>query len=237
MNRLLTYFLCAVLLCSCTATTAITMINAWKAEPERWTNGSRQVVFIPMVHVSRPEFYQDVQERIEAYQSKGYVVYFEGVKAAHLGDSAADDELQRKIRKMLGFRPGLTTYADMLHNAGIFRDRVNQPQPADLGMSSRDAVVDINAADIVTAYEKKYGAIRLDSVDRAWRIDTAAMLPRNSRLGQKEVMDVLVNTRNEYLAQAIHTAPDAQLVIVYGFAHKKGVLEQLKALDPKWKKR
>ena len=236
MNRL-PILLLSLLLFSCTTTTAIRMINAWKAEPERWTNGSRQVVFIPMVHVSRPEFYEDVQDRIAAYQAKGYVIYFEGVRPSKFEDSLSNDELQRKIRKMLGFRPGGKSYAEMLHSAGLFRDRVNQPQPEGLGMSSRDAVIDVTAADIVDAYEKKFGRIRLDSVDRAWRLDTTAALPRASRLAQKDVMDVLLNSRNEYLAQAVHASGDSLLVIVYGLAHKKGVLEQLQALDGNWRRK
>ncbi len=42
------------------------------------TNGDKTIVFVPMHHVGKQEFYNDVRQKIDSLQKNGYIIYYEG---------------------------------------------------------------------------------------------------------------------------------------------------------------
>src|SRR4030095_9278603 len=80
--------------------TALKKMNSEDATFERWKNGSNKiVVFLPMAHAGKPEFYKNVEQTIFNFKNDGYVVFYEGVKAGIISDSAFDTSTIKKYQK------------------------------------------------------------------------------------------------------------------------------------------
>jgi hypothetical protein len=221
---------------ACKPITYIKKMYAKEASFERWSNGDKTVVFIPMSHVSTPEFYADVKRIIDSMKHKNYTVYYEGTKKEKISDSTLNDRFERKLRKMLGFYMDSVGYAAIFHKAGIFKTKIDQPAYHKLGIDNYDHNVDVTINDIMEAYEKQYGEIKLEVADMQIPLRSSAGYRNSMRLPRKKVENIVVGFRNTHLSTYIANSSDSNIVIVYGLAHLKGTYENLYHLNHNWKK-
>lgn len=220
--------LISLLVISCRPVVAVKMMHAKNASQETWKVGEKTVVFIPMVHVGTPEFYADVANTISVLKKQGYVLYYEGVKKDPGQDSASFLNYMRKFRKMTGLVIDSIGYAALFHEKGLFKSKIDQPKASNLGADENDRQVDVHFFELVDAYEKKHGAIWLTAADSTLSLTSAVKYPPAMKLPSGKVMDILVNHRDKHLADYILSSPHKKVVVIYGYAHKKGTYKLLR---------
>ena len=99
-------------------------------------------------------------------------------------------------------------------------------------VNSEDYNVDLNGSRIVQEYEKRYGEIILDSIDR----NRPIMEPVQNTLPEKRVKQIVLHHRNQYIARQVNGSEHTKIIILYGAEHKEGILSELQKLNPTWKK-
>jgi len=215
---------------------ALKKINAESAEFEKWTNDDKEIVFIPMAHISTPAFYKDVKRIIDSLKQMNYIVYYEGLKKESIADSTLKDEYARKFRKMIGVLFDTTSVIDYLNSQGLFKTKIGQPRPNIMGIDKADHNVDVSLTYLVNLYESKYGKIKLELVDYQIQLKRSSVYPNSLRLPKKRANSIIIGSRNTFLANYIQTSTDKKIVVVYGLLHTKGTYQNLKEKDPKWHK-
>jgi len=199
------------------------------------SNHVKTVEFIPMHHVGKQEFYDGVKEIVSHYKAEGFVVYYEGVQLITPMDSALQDSYDRKLRRMIGVNLDTNGYAHYFQDKGLFKGLVDQPRYHMLGVDSNDTNVDVEKYKLVDTYEKKFGVIELTDVDKRLRLIEG--YPTSYKLPKEKVMSIILDYRNQNLANYIQHSPDKKIVVIYGEEHLKGTYELLRRLDPAWKRR
>ncbi len=228
------------LLCSigaCKGISVIKRMHSTSVPAQYWSNSDKNVVFLPMVHVGKAQFYANVKELVNSFKSRGYVVYYEGLRKNNNLDSLSMDEYRRKFRKMVGFMTDTASvsYAGMLHEHGLFTKLVDQPRSDGLGIDSKDVQVDIYFTQLVDEYEKMFGTIILEKKDRILPLERNLSFDRELTLPKKNVTRIIVDFRNNLLATKIQSSKDKKIVVVYGYGHSAGTFNILKSLDGSWK--
>lgn len=242
---------------SCKTFTVLKKMNAEEVSTVEWTNQTnKSVVFLSMVHIGKPEFYQGAQKKIHEFKSKGYIVFYEGVKAGHIPDSALSpavikkcmkypevknknpDSLSRsiyntKFRRMTGFYLDTSFYLNLMSNYNVFRKKMAQPTSRQLGIAETDLNIDVTTVELVNMYEKTYGEIDLEQIDFA--VPYSESLPGFRKLKHKRVNNIIINYRNKNLAISIQNSKYCKILVVYGLDHQKGTFELLYHLDNSWR--
>jgi hypothetical protein len=225
-----------LLLSSCKAIKALKEIHSEKAEVVSFSNNEKTVKFIPMHHIGKPEFYEEVKLLVDSFKKEGFIVFYEGVKPYEKNDSVSLDQYQRKFRKFIGISLDSTKYIEVLHEKNHFKNLVGQPKYADLGISEQDQNVDITKTELIEAYEKKFGEIQLEPGDYSMPLVKTNVLPAPLKLPKKNVQDIIVTYRDQHLAKNIHLSTYNKILVIYGKAHVKGTYSQLKNLQDSWLK-
>lgn len=255
----LIYFLITIFFTceSCKPYTALRKMNSEEAVFEQWKNESNKtVVFLPMIHAGKPEFYKNVHQKITSLKNAGYVVFYEGVKSGFISDSALIpgtikkyqrypevqtlnvDSLKKliyviKLKRMVGISPDSATYANFIKRLPILKKSVAQPSASYLGVSNSDFNIDVTGNELVDIYEQAFGEITLEQIDFAVPLNQP--LPRFRILKQKNIRPIIIDYRNDHLANSIQNSEYDKILVIYGLAHKKGTFNNLKILDPTWK--
>src|SRR5690606_39028608 len=116
---------------------------------EKVTLDKKEVVFVPMVHLSTELFYQDVTKKVDSLKENGYVFYYELIKS----DITQDTILRkiRKIRKIPYSKNGYKGVFDSVLGDIKFKKKViNQPSYKDLGLKPEFSKnVDANFKEMV----------------------------------------------------------------------------------------
>ena len=209
-------------------------MQADEAELYQFSNKNKTVGFIPMHHLGKLAFYEDVRVVVEHFKKEGYIVYYESARMDVL-DSALEDQYNRKFRKMMGTHIDSSGYAATFHAKGLFKNLVDQPPYPQLGVDSFDKRVDISKNEIVDIYEKKFGPVPLDSADL--RIPLDAAYPMSKRLPQNQLFSIILDVRNHYLANAIRESQDKKILVIYGRMHLDGTFDELSKMEKGWKKK
>jgi hypothetical protein len=197
------------------------------------SNKEKVVAFIPMHHVGKPGFYDGVKEIVGHYKAEGFVVYYEGVQLIASMDSITQDSYDRKLRKMIGVTIDTNGYAHYFHDKGLFKGLIDQPRYHKLGVDSNDVNVDVVKYKLVDAYEEKFGKIELTDIDKRLRLVEG--YPPSYKLPMKKVRTIILDYRNQNLANYIQHSRDKRIVVIYGEEHLKGTYKLLKELDRSWK--
>lgn len=196
------------------------------------SDGRKTVKFIWMQHEGRPEFFDNVRERIEQLKTEGYVLFYEGTRN---GDSELTDREARQLRKFMGHSPSSSSRSDALKSLGdLGKDYVVQDNSHYMNLvNTKDFNVDVTDKLMIQAYEARYGKIVLtdEDLDKPLEMD----LSDDSILPYLNTKFIIVDYRNKYLADKVHTAEHAKIVILYGLGHKFGLLRELKKIDPAWR--
>ncbi len=219
---------------SCKTVDLLKMVQSDEAELYQFSKKDKTVGFIPMHHLGKPAFYDDVRVVVEHFKKEGYVVYYESARMDDL-DSVKEDEYNRKFRKMMGAHIDSSGYAATFHAKGLFKNLVDQPSYPQLGVDSMDKRVDISKNELVDIYEKKFGKVILDSFDLSTPLD--ASYPFSKRLPQNQLYNIILDVRNHYLANAIRESDDKKILVIYGRMHLNGTFDELVKMEKGWKKK
>lgn len=208
---------------------------------EAYTNLNKTVAYIPMKHIGPKEFYQNVTKKIDSLQAKGFIVFLEGTPVDSILPKAQQDTVKLKMRWITGIALNKKGYLDTVNGTlmGIpFKNKkgiINQPRYRNLGIDTiKDRLVDVKMNLLVDEYENKYGKIILEDCDYNTSIEQDLYKCRTINQDKKEY--ILLHYRNKKLAEAIMKEQHNKIAIVYGAAHQMGMFEELKALDPNWRK-
>ncbi|HZI54143.1 MAG TPA: hypothetical protein VFD56_10585 [Chitinophagaceae bacterium] len=219
---------------SCTPVKAISAMYSVNAKTVGFRNDEKTVQFIPMHHIGKAEFYENVRVLVKAFKEKGYIVYYESSKADNFEDSSLQDLYERKFRKMMGFYLDSTGYSRYFEKSP-FKNMVDQPQYSSLGVTGQDTRVDVPKNKLVDVYEEKFGRISLDTID--YKTPFNAPYPAKSRLPKDRAQSIIIDHRNQNLATYIHYSPDLHIVVLYGAIHVNGTFSELRKFDEGWKKK
>lgn len=213
--KLLQLFFIVSVLAGCSILKAKNVGNKTKADVNTISTSPRQVKFIGIAHVAKPELYADIVQQITALKKEGYVLFYE-----HVDYSLATEEVKRKTRKLVGIVPDKNGYSDRVEEG-----KVQQNNDDFLGLvNALDFNVDVEAADIINEYEKRYGNLVLDSADIATPIEQK-MIPSEP---MRQALPVILDYRNEYVVNQIKSSKYDKIVILYGALHEKGMKKLLK---------
>lgn len=260
--KLFFLFFPLILFSSCTVSRTIQKMHATEVDLIHFRSDDKQVYFIPMIHVAKPEFYANVEKTVDSFKKLGYVVFHEGVKKsgaipdsikqinynwlAEKGylsrynksenrDSIVNDLYLRKYRKMLGFYSDSMRYASMIQQTGFFKGMVDQPRFNELTTDERDIRVDVTRYELIEAYERKFGFIELSSYDLSLTLNSSGYW-RKEKLPVENVKAIIIGGRDELLAKAIEASPHKKILVVYGAAHVEGTFEKLNKMNLSWTK-
>lgn len=127
----------------------------------------QRIVFIPMVHLAKPVFFNKVKIVIDSLKKEGYTVYYEQVSIYEKQEQDSLDINLRKLRKMLG-----------INTLGGYNNKNNESLPIffknkkyisqenkKLGLDSLDIIADVSLGELLNAHEKKEGKINLTDCD------------------------------------------------------------------------
>lgn len=216
-----------------------------KPELRAMTDGDKDVVYLPLHHIGRKEYYEAMAQQIDSLQNEDYIVFYEMVNV-NARDTSVYIELAKKFRKIQGDLGAANGYLDTLNNriyGTIAYDvkyvMMNQPSFGDLGVDSNSAVnADISLEELIEAFEKKHGVITLSPCDI--NSDLKALYnceTLSSKLRKDFRKSFVLDLRNEQLAERIRTSEAKKIFVIYGARHYKGLLKELKAIDKRWRKK
>jgi hypothetical protein len=208
------------------------------------SNGKKIVAFIPMHHIGKQEFYNDVAKKVDSFRKQNYEILYESLGIEKGTDSLTRDLSKRKIRKILGFLPTGYYNTETKTIMGKYKYRgkhelVNQPKYKYLNIDSSIAIkADVPLNILISEYEKHHGEITLSNCDYATDLKTKEYTcekfekTRRNKYYQSYVHDY----RNKVLAQFVLNSKKDNITIVYGENHFEPLLIELKKTNPNWVK-
>lgn len=209
-------------------------------------NGDREIIFIPMRHLGKRNYYDFIQHHVDSLQKEGFVVFYESI--AYQVDSAQQRDLyDRKFRKLVGHVMGSTKLYENSSDtsrilmAPIYRNLgsriIQQPEYSFFKVDYNNAVVaDIPKNVLLDEFEYTYGDIVLDSCD--WNTplnESYTCKPIKSRLRILFDKEFIMKRREENLAALVSDAAQKKILIMFGAAHYKGFLRHLRERNQDWK--
>ena len=208
---------CLILLSSCKIIGTLKEMKKGNADIYSYNNNNQDVKFLPMHHLGKQNFYNDVKTKVIEYKKLGYKVYYERVIADPKLDSLQNDTLLRKFRKITGINDSYKARAD---SAGLFKKYIAQPKYEDMGCDSNDVWADITSLQFINEFEKQNGIVVLDSLDFAIKFRT--MYNRKKVYTKKQIFNIVTDFRNAYLLKKVKEKAEPKILILYGAAHRKG---------------
>lgn len=209
------------------------------------SNGRKQVVYLPMHHIGKQSFYDDVKKKIDSLRKDGYVFYYEGLKLSTNDDSLAIDTLAKKLRKIMGLDLSLlrsnggyidTSTGNFMGRKNNFVKRynlVNQERAGTLMDTTIDRRADVSLSDLIPALEAELGPIPLDACDYSTPMGQKYTCKKYKL---KEYSRAALEYRNKWIAEEVRRDTSLKIAIVYGAMHFKGLFRDLQASDPSWKR-
>lgn len=214
-----------------------------KPELKTLSNGSKEVLYLPLHHIGREIYYKDIAHKSDSLRKLGYVIFYENVSIG-VKDTNTQVTLAKKFRKIQGDFGAANGYLDTVNHkiyGHIAYDTVykliNQPSFNEMGLDSSFAFnVDVTLKELIHAFEAKYGAVELDSCDINTVLDATYSCGKPDAKQKKRFRkEYVLKKRNENLAQEIKNHHADKIFVIYGAMHFKGLVAALKESDKDWK--
>jgi hypothetical protein len=237
--------ICCLFFQSCISYWAVklTKMEQKKASLDRMYNGDKEVLFLGMHHVGLEMFYADVKRIADSLQKLNYTIIYESAASNFKEGDLRKDTNDKKFRKVMGLSLTKSGYYDTTTKkiAGVVTYKgkyklVNQWKNWEMMDTAEAKKVDLPMEDLIAYYEKNVKPIPLDSCDYVTPIHVA--YPCNSmglstmKSFKREVVEKL---RNKHIANYILQSNQKKFLVVYGLLHYKGIKEELKSKDKRWK--
>jgi hypothetical protein len=175
----------------------------------------QKVIYLPMVHVSKPKNYEEVKNFIDKKRKLGYRVYYE--KVTYYKDSANFKEASLKMRKSTGLTFGQKYLSDEQRK---FRENVNDKKhvwqsTVDYGLGFKNDIhADYTLTALVKAYEDLNGEIKLEDCDYDTSLDTEYKCATPN-----SYQEVVQELRNAKLVRHLLDTTQKKKLVVYGMGH------------------
>lgn len=199
-----------------------------KITPKFFTAEDKQIAFLPMHHIGRQEFYEDVKRNIDSLKNDGYVFFYEGIV-----NDITDTLDYYKFRKIIhSGLPEPGRHVDLfeaLYKSKIkFKyDLVSQPTNYDFGLTDKNSFqVDMTFGMIINNVEQSK-KILLEDCDFQNKY-TENYQCKDKLFTEEELDKYIVNDRDVFLVNEIKNSKHPKIAIIYGRGHQEGVEEQLK---------
>lgn len=208
--------------CQCTLVRLLFVKKSAVKHKRVLVKGDQEFIFIPMVHLGKQQYYDEVKEYITKKRSEGYKIYYEGVGISR--DSISDekkDTLERKQRKILGFH--LTVYNDKDNQSlpRCVKKYVGQTLTNTGIIPEIDTNADLSTEELIERFETKYGKILLNECD--FTTPLKAPYECNKEMSRREFSNINFTythlLRDSHLAELLKTTKDKKVVIVFGKKH------------------
>ncbi len=209
------------------------MIGAYDTKIEIKTlvkfDEDKSVIFLPMVHLSTSQFYDDVTQKVDSLQKEGYFIYYESVKASITQDTAL-----RKLRKIRGV-PAATIGGDdaidsllIANNLKVKGELMMQPAYITLGvMENNSRNVDAALLEMIAYYELLNGEVILEDCDFTTDIDKMSTCEMEKR-DKKKYDELILEFRNNIVVQEIiNERNHKKIAVIYGKRHFIGIEKEL----------
>jgi len=218
-------FFCTPLIFSLISCKTIEVLEELKkdnVDVKTFTIQNKVIKFIPMHHLGKIEFYDDLKKNIQDFKKIGYKVYYEKVISDFSGDSLQIDIIKRKFRKIKGFEG---TYEDIAK--GTFLEKyINQPSYENLGVTKEDLNADVTYLDFVNEWEKEFGTVNLDSIDLKTNFNSN--YKRRYKHSKNMFYKIAIEFRNTYIVNLIKSSNDEKILVIYGKGHLKDFEKRIK---------
>jgi hypothetical protein len=240
LKKYLLLFAASLALQSCLTKMALRYIGALdkEAKEKRISNEKKELVFIPMHHVGKPEFYDHVKRKIDSLHQLGYVVFYEQVIPSPQINKQSIDISYRKYRKIVGSLhvKGYLNEAEgtvLGRKMRVAKQLVNQPFGKAIGLDSTiDLRVDAYLQELIENYENKYDLVQLTDCDFKTAFTEKY---KCEKIKNKEALTYFTRVyRNQLIADKILASTYTKIVLLYGANHYEGILSNLKKADTTW---
>lgn len=177
-------------------------------------NNQKRIVYLPMVHLGKEEFYASVKSVVDSLRKKNYIILYEGI-----GSETANDSIKRKFRKVAGFT--ITNYKDSTNQSipKIYRKNklIHQTRENTGIYAKEDINADYSLDSLVYEYEKRYKKIILNDCD----FETPLLAKYECKDSINYSSYKLINElRNDRALETIERYKNMNIVILYGKAHR-----------------
>lgn len=194
----------------------------------------KEIVFVGMMHVAKPAFYEDVKHKMDSLQNEGFVVLYEGGKLNINSEKKINPEdsvYYWKFRKLIGLDPMLKySQIEPFKSFATKHQLIDQPDYTALGVRPDLAYsADMPVREMINEYEKREGVIQLDSCDYATPFGSQQQLCKYESMKEKKIFtyDIVLDYRNQHIAKEIKASNHSKIVLIYGKKHYDGVKKLL----------
>lgn len=222
------------------------------------SNGEKTVVFQGMSHIASSNFYEKIKQKIINYKNDWYVLFFEWVKP---WSSENHEKFNKAL--WIDFSPDLysvmselywLTYQDnsmflnlvnnLDYNIDISLDEiVNQYENLKLkwNITNRKYSEPIKITESIKKELKKLNKKELELLRYINKAFISIIIKNDNiqnsisnNFWNKELFEVILNKRNEILANEIINSNETKIIVIYWLMHFNWVFEILKQSDIKW---
>lgn len=174
--------------------------------------------FLPMVHIGKPEYYENVRKIIDSLHQEGYIAYYESVAYDEEIDSLTRDTLDRKVRKLIDFHLR-KSYKDTDNKSlpkAMTKNKYIEQDYEKIGILKSDKHVDLALDSLIRRYEQEEKPIQLLPCD--FETD---LLDKYKCKDRKDYSDFkFIHTyRNEHIVSEVIKSEDKKIIMVYGKSH------------------
>ncbi len=211
---------CVVLFQGCTTSSRVGIARTLrkhgleKQMKLRHPETGREIIMIGMIHIEKPEFFEEIKEYLDSVKREGYVVFYEGVRDGEEGaDPCRIDTVLRKFRRVAGLD------VDYFYTKQLSYGKYVMQSLERLGLSTdRDINVDMTIDEMVTAYEKEYEEISLTDYD--WQTDLSEKYKWRKSGKQRYNEYAMIHTlRDRHIIENVDKSPYDKIVLLYGASH------------------
>lgn len=192
--------------------------------------GDREVVYLPMVHVGKPDFYAKVKHTLDSLRAGGYAVFYESIEADKEIDSLERDLVSRKLRRIIGIYPD---YANKkLFKILDIKGFVIQTK-SNIGIvDSLDIRADLSLNKLIASYEIERGEVTLSEYDLKTPLKNKYKVENLNQVDSDFLTDTI---RNNYLVKLVNESEEERIAVIYGAAHMLPLFKGLQKQDSLWR--
>lgn len=222
------------------------------------TNGDKTLVFQEMIHIGSENFYNSVAEEIKKYKQGGFVYYFEWVKAWTQENNNKfnqalwvefDETLYDNMSKLYWLIPQnnllfLWLVNDQDYNVDTSIDEIIKKyedikteknikkqynSPVDLSWETVKMLAELEGRELqILVYVNQ-------AILAAMTKNETIMTEIQNTFWNQELFEVILDKRNEIIADEIIHSPHTEIFATYWALHFKWIFEILQKNDSNWK--
>ncbi|MDD3301943.1 MAG: hypothetical protein PHN31_00165 [Candidatus Gracilibacteria bacterium] len=225
------------------------------------SDGQKTIIFQGMSHIGSENFYNQIKQEINNVKKTGGVLFYEGVKQGSKESNEKfnqaigidfNQDLYKNMSKLygityqendifLGIQNNLDYNIDLSIDEIIkLYDKKAQESKIQNSNNNNKEIIDINKEMINTLnqFNNKELSIIIYINKALLNLiikNNAKLQPLILDIGNKNLLDIILNERNKNLASEIIKSKYDKIIVTYGLLHFDGVYNLLKENDSNWK--